>query len=84
MLLRRGSGLGWRYWALLGEDTGSDRSKGREPGFYNENHEARDRAGAVVAAVALVVRACTRARVEIFAAFRAAGERSLRAAEDDG
>ena len=35
-LLRRGSGFGWRYWAFLGEDTESGRSKGREPGFYNQ------------------------------------------------
>ena len=35
-LLRCGSGFGWRYWAFLGEDTESDRSKGREPGFYNQ------------------------------------------------
>ena len=35
-LLRGGSGFGSRRWALPGEDTESDRSKGREPGFYNQ------------------------------------------------
>ena len=35
-LLRCGSGFGWRYWAFLGEFTKNDRSKGREPGFYNQ------------------------------------------------
>ena len=34
-LLRGGSGFGSRRWAPTGEDTESDRSKGREPGFYN-------------------------------------------------